>query len=192
MQLFNLKSIIQTIFACTFVISAISNAGCLKSPYDTCNVSYPQASNKCKTAETLYDCAASSLYGLCIKSDVNVSYEDCLRFLPKSLKGNNMLEFKKVLQQLGFSVKAEQLSADQTGEVNLPCIVLLIPSGIKITGMQPGTMGHYIVLWPIDSQKMEIIDYPRPSLTINRNYWAKHLQTIGISTVPVLVCDSAK
>ena len=164
----------------------------LKSPSDTCNISYPQASNKRKTAETLYDCAASSLYGLCIKSDVNVSYEDCLHFLPKSSKGNNMLEFKKVLQQLGFSVKAEQLSADQTGEVNLPCIVLLIPTGIKITGMQPGTMGHYLVLWPINSQKMEIIDYPRPSLTINRNYWVKHLQTIGVSTVPVLVCNRPK
>ena len=103
-----------------------------------------------------------------------------------------MLEFKQVLQHLGFKVKAEQLSADQSGDVNLPCIVLLIPSGINAIGRQPGMIGHYLVLWPVDAEKVEILDYPRPPFAVNRNYWGKHLQTVGINTAPVLICDRPK
>jgi ABC-type bacteriocin/lantibiotic exporter with double-glycine peptidase domain len=192
MQLFSPKLIARTIFVCAIIMSTISIAGCIQSPSNTHGVSQPQSSAKCKMADPAYDCAASSLYGLCTKFDVNISYDNCVQLLPKGSKGNNMLEFKQVLQSLGFNVKAERFSAEQSGDVNLPCIVLLIPSGINTIGGQPGPIGHYMVLWPVDAEKLEILDYPRPPVIISRNYWGKHLQTIGIDNVPMLICDRQK
>ena len=136
-----------------------------------------------------FDCAASSLYSLCVKYDMNIPYDDCVHLLPKNPKGNNMLELKMVLRHLGFKIRAEELSAKQLGDMKLPCVVLLVPSGISAMGRQPGTIGHYMVLWPVDAEKVEILDYPRPPFTVNRNYWGKHLQTVGIESVPALICD---
>jgi len=167
-------------------------AGCFSSSSISQNARHKTVPETCELNATLFDCGASSLYGLCTRSGINISYDDCVRLLPKSSKGNNMLEFKNALQHLGFNVRAEQFSADQSGDLNLPCIVLLMPSGINAIGRPPGTIGHYLVLWPADAEKVEIIDYPRPPVIISRNYWGKHLQTVGIKTIPVLICDWQK
>lgn len=165
--------------------------GCTSSSFSQ-NTVQESISQTCKMNTPSFDCAASSLYSLCVKYDMNIPYDDCVHLLPKSSKGNNMLELKQVLQRRGFKVRAEELSAEQSGDVNLPCIVLLMPSGINAVGRPPRTIGHYLVLWPVDSEKVEILDYPRSPFTVNRNYWGKHLQTVGVNTVPVLVCDRPK
>jgi len=173
------RLLVLGIFVCTgCAFSSVSQNTVQESGPQTCKLNMPS-----------FDCAANSLYVLCARYDMNIPYDDCTRLLPKSSKGNNMLEFKNALQHLGFNVRAEQFSADQSGDMNLPCIVLLMPSGINAIGRPPRTIGHYLVLWPVDAEKIEILDYPRPPVIISRNYWGKHLQTVGIESVLALICD---
>jgi ABC-type bacteriocin/lantibiotic exporter with double-glycine peptidase domain len=135
-----------------------------------------------------FDCAASSLYGLCSKSGINLSYDRCLRLLPKSGKGNNMLEFKQTLERLRFNVVAEKFTPDELSDINTPCVLLLYPpiSGPSSQSSKP--LGHYIVLWPVGEDKFEIIDYPRPTSILKKEYFIKHLQTVSISDIPALLC----
>lgn len=147
----------------------------------------PASRKSCKSAGPEFDCAASSLYGLCSKSGINLSYDRCLRLLPRSPKGNNMLEFKKVLEQLRFNVIAEKFTADELADINTPCVLLLYPPGNGTAGQSSNPLGHYIVLWP-EEDKFEIIDYPRPTSILKKEYFIKHLQTVGINDIPALLC----
>jgi ABC-type bacteriocin/lantibiotic exporter with double-glycine peptidase domain len=148
----------------------------------------PAPRKSCKSTGPEFDCAASSLYGLCSKSGINLSYEQCLRFLPRSPKGNNMLEFKKVLEQLRFNVIAEKFTADELADINTPCVLLLYPPANVQASQSSKPLGHYIVLWPDEENKFEIIDYPRPTYVLKKDYFIKHLQTVGINNIPVLLC----
>ena len=99
-----------------------------------------------------------------------------------------MLEFKRALQSLGFGVRAERLSAKQTSEINEPCILLLVPPQNAKSKEDTKPLGHYLVLWPVDTERIEILDYPRPLVTVSRSFWQKHLQTVGIDDIPALLC----
>ncbi len=154
------------------------------------NNSYNEPARKiCSPIDLSFDCAASSLYGLCKKSGINISYKDCVAILPRSEQGNSMLEVKRALQTVGFEVSAEKLSISQSGEINTPCVVLLFPPGTDtVGGRHSRAMGHYLVLWPVDSNKIEIIDYPRPVFVLSRDYWVRHLKTVGIRSFSALLC----
>jgi len=148
----------------------------------------PASRKSCKSARPEFDCAASSLYGLSSKSEINLSYDRCLRLLPRSSKGNNMLEFKRVLEKLQFNVIAEKFTADELADINTPCILLLYPPVSDSASQSSKPLGHYMVLWPTAEDKFEIIDYPRPTSILKKEYFIKHLQTVGINDIPVLLC----
>jgi hypothetical protein len=169
-----------SILLTAFCIASSSSADCGKSqqPQKSCEPNGGPA----------YDCAASSLFGLCNKSDINLSYEDCLHLLPKSPKGNSMLEYKQALEHIGFFVRAEWLTAGDLGDVKVPCVLLLSLPKNDSNVQSSKNVGHYIVLRPIEENKFEILDYPRPSVIIPKEYLFRHLQTVGINDVPVLFC----
>lgn len=154
----------------------------------SCSYSPSSSPKSCSSTGPTFDCGASSLFGLCSKEGINVSYDKCLALLPRSSKGSNMLEFKRAIQYLGFDVRAERLSAKQTSDINMPCVILLMPPQPVKSQKDSRPLGHYLVLWPVDSERIEILDYPRPSVTIARNFWQKHLQTVGIDNIPALLC----
>jgi ABC-type bacteriocin/lantibiotic exporter with double-glycine peptidase domain len=148
----------------------------------------PAPRKSCKSNGPEFDCAASSLYGLCSKSGINLSYERCLRLLPRSSKGNNMLEFKRALESLRFNVVAQKFTANELADINTPSVLLLYPPGKGADSQSSKPLGHYIVLWPDGEDKFEIIDYPRPTSILKKEYFIKHLQTVGISDIPALIC----
>jgi ABC-type bacteriocin/lantibiotic exporter with double-glycine peptidase domain len=129
------------------------------------------------------DCAANSLYALCRKAKIRVSHQECLKLLPLTDKGNSMLEFKNVLRSLGFQVEAQRLDVEEFADLRVPAIVLILPP----YGAEANA-GHYLVLWPLDGQTVQILDYPHHSVTISVDYWIRHLRRIGIENVPVLLC----
>ena len=136
----------------------------------------------------IYDCAANSLYGLCRKSNIEISYNECLELLPHTSEGNSMLDFKGALMSLGFKVEAVKLTADEFAGLQVPAVVLVLPPPEARLGPHQSTLGHYLVLWPLDDRAFEILDHPREPVRISRDYWVRHLRMTKIETLPVLLC----
>jgi len=136
----------------------------------------------------LCECAANSLYSMCSKSDIPISHQLCMELLPPKQQGNNMLEFKAALLSLGFQVEAQKLSVDELANTSVPTVFLLFtPESLELAGAQP--IGHYLVLWPLDKEKVKILNYPHEPVTLSRDYLVKHLHRAGINNAPVLLCS---
>ena len=135
----------------------------------------------------IYDCAANSLYSLCQRANIPISYKMCLELLPFSAEGNSMLEFKTALLALGFQVEAQRLTVDELANIRVPSILLMLSPEYPDAKAQPVT-GHYLVLWPLDEESVQILDYPRAPVVLSTNYWIRHLQRIGVTDIPILLC----
>jgi ABC-type bacteriocin/lantibiotic exporter with double-glycine peptidase domain len=136
----------------------------------------------------IYDCAANSLYAFCHKWGIDVSYEKCLELLPLTDRGNSMLEFKHALESFGFEATAQRLTPDEFAHLKMPAVVLILPPEHFRTSTAEQYPGHYLVLWPMDEQSLQILDYPHQPVIISRDYWIRHLRRVGIESAPVLLC----
>ncbi len=169
------------------VIASIFFAGCSRSSLTTQTELDKSSLPTCTTHGQIYDCAANSLYSLCQKSDIPISYQLCLELLPLRQEGNSMLEFKSALLTLDFSVEAQRLTADELANIQDPTVVLISPpEKHEPAKMQPA--GHYLVLWPLDEISVQILDYPREPIAVSRDYWAAHLRRVGANSIPALLC----
>jgi len=136
----------------------------------------------------IYDCAANNLYDLCRKSNIEISYQECLELLPFTPEGNSMLEFKGALMSLGFEVEAVRLTPDEFANVRVPTVLLMLPPEKSWTNTAEPFVGHYRVLRPLNEESLEILDYPRDPVVVSTDYWIRHLRRIGVKNVPVLLC----
>jgi len=99
-----------------------------------------------------------------------------------------MLEFKAALISLGFGVEAQRLTGGELANIQVPAVVLIsAPENLESARMQPA--GHYLVLWPLDENSVQILDYPHEPIALSRDYWAAHLHRVGANSIPVLLCS---
>jgi len=99
-----------------------------------------------------------------------------------------MLEFKGVLEAIGFEVHAQRITVDELANIRAPTILLALPVGTpEGTTAQP-VQGHYLVVWPSDAESVEILDYPREPTVLFTDSWISHLRSIGVKSIPVLLC----
>ena len=103
-----------------------------------------------------------------------------------------MLEFKNALISLGFQVEALRLTANELANIQVPIICLMLPYENIRNEPESAPIGHYLVLWPLNEESFEILDYPRKPLVVPRNYWIRHLRNIGTENIPVLLCDTER
>jgi len=174
------------------VVPCLSFLGCsLSSRYQKNDLSQTFATEIREQTEdfTTYSCAASSLYCLCEKSGLEISFQQCVEFLPLTDKGNSMLEFKRALRFLGFQVEANELNAEELVEIQTPSVILLYLSQKNCrNNPEKPLLGHYFVLLPVDEHLIEIQNYPYDGVVISKDYFIKHLHRIGIENAPTLLC----
>jgi len=100
-----------------------------------------------------------------------------------------MLEFKSALLSLGFEVEAQKLNVNELANIRTPSVLLVLPPE-NLEGRWAPAFGHYVVLWPLDEQRVRVLDYPRDSVTFSIDYLIRHLRTAGITNIPVLLCSN--
>lgn len=49
-------------------------------------------------------------------------------------------------------------------------------------------MGHYLVLYPVNGERVEILDYPRDPTVVSFEYLGRHIRRAGITHIPALLC----
>ena len=119
---------------------------------------------------------------------MGVTYEQCLELLPLTAQGNSMLEFKCALLSLGIDVDAQRLGPEELADIEVPVVVLQLPPPVVASG-DPVAMGHYFVVWPLDDQRIKLLDYPREPVVLARDNWLKHLQAAEARAMPTLLCS---
>jgi hypothetical protein len=97
-----------------------------------------------------------------------------------------MLEFKHALETLGFEVEAQKLVVDELNNLRVPAVILVSPPQ-KSKRKEPY---HYIIVWPLTDNMVQVLDYPNSPIIISAEYWAKYLHSIGVKDIPVLLCGS--
>jgi len=112
-----------------------------------------------------------------------------MELLPPRAGGNSTLEFKNALLSLGFDVEAQKIDVDELSNIQVPSVLLVLPTENLESGWAP-SFGHYFVLWPLDKQRVRILDYPRESVVFSIDYLIRHLRSAGITNIPVLVCSN--
>ncbi len=178
----------RKIITATLTIPVIFFCGCSLSSLSPQNEPDRLSRTMRPAKGRIYDCAANSLYGLCRKSNIEISYKECLELLPHTGEGNSMLEFKGALMSLGFNVEAVRLTADEFAGLRVPAVVLMFPPESAWDGTEQPPVGHYSVLWPLDDQSFEMLDYPRQPVVFGTEYLIRHLRMTKIETLPVLLC----
>lgn len=146
------------------------------------------AAVRCRTKGQIYCCAANSLYALCRKCGIQVSYEQCLELLPMRREGSSMLEFKVVLESMGFEVQAQRITVDELANIRVPAILLALPVETPEETRSQVLQGHYLVVWPLDTESVEILDYSRGPAVVFTDLWIDHLHSIGVKSIPILLC----
>jgi len=146
------------------------------------------AAVRCRTKGRIYDCAANSVYALCRKCGIQVSYEQCLELLPMRREGNSMLEFKVVLESMRFEVQAQRITVDELANIRVPAILLVLPPDSTEETMAGPVQGHYLVVWPLDTESVEILDYPCDPAVVFTDLSIDHLHSIGVKRIPILLC----
>jgi len=111
-----------------------------------------------------------------------------MKLLPPKLGGNSMLEFKDALVSLGFGVEAQKLTIDELANIRVPSVVLILPPK-KLQGTGALPLGHYLVLWPLDEEKVRVLDYPHDPFVLSVDYLVRHLRDASITNIPVLLCS---
>jgi len=101
-----------------------------------------------------------------------------------------MLEFKWVLESIGFEVQSQRISIDELADIRVPAILLVLPVETPEEATSPtrSVQGHYVVVWPSDSETVEILDYPREPTVLFTDSWISQLRNIGVKSIPVLLC----
>jgi len=110
-----------------------------------------------------------------------------LELLPPTNIGNSMLEFKAALLCLDFQVEAQMLTINELANIRVPSI-LLIPTPEKHYAALERRFSHYVLLWPLADEKIQIINYPREPKDLSATHLVRHLRNIGIKKIPVLLC----
>jgi hypothetical protein len=110
-----------------------------------------------------------------------------MELLPPKPEGNSMLEFKQALMSLGFEVEPQKLTVEEIVAIRVPSVILILPPQ-KLEGAGAPPMGHYLVLWPLDRERVKIMDYPRDPIVVSFGYLARHIRRAGITRIPALLC----
>lgn len=183
-------TILRQVVNISIVSLVILCGGCHTPAEKELSASVAQGSSGKNTSKLASGCAANSLYALCSRANLKLSHQQCMKLLPARREGNNMLEYKMALDSLGFRVQAQWLSASEFNTLDIPAILLVPCLGKTQPNGFEGSIGHYLVLWPLDNEAVEILDRPcnRPILT--RRYWVKHLQRTGLEQILALLCLS--
>lgn len=177
----------KIVIVCTIVITSTFFQSCTHpSLSNQTNLDKPRPEASTASGR-IYDCAANGLYALCSKSNIQITYEECCELLPFTNKGNSMLEFKAALVSLGFQVEAQRLTVDELANIRVPSILLMLPTESPYATLALSS-GHYLVLWPLDEERIQILDYPREPIVLSMDYWSEHLHDIGVKNIPILLC----
>jgi len=134
----------------------------------------------------VYDCAANSLYILCKLDGRQIPYEKCLGYLPITKNGNNMLEFKKALIEIGYNVEAQKLCPEELRNIRVPCVVL---SESPDKNGNSGSLGHFFIITPqADNKEINVYDYPSKPQAIQIEILIESLKQKGVTEIPTLLC----
>jgi hypothetical protein len=135
----------------------------------------------------VYDCAANSLYVLCRKMHIAVSYDKCLQLLPIACEGNSMLAVKQALASLGLRAEAQRISVDELADISGPAIVWISFEGQELAGSR--LLGHYFVLWSTSEGVVQVLDYPKEPVVLPIDLWMQHLHSTRLRDLVVLLCQ---
>jgi hypothetical protein len=137
-----------------------------------------------------FDCGANSLYIVAKISGKDVSFDRALELAPRRSTGNTLGEIKSGAEHLGFNVEAVRLSAREILGCRVPVVVLLLPQNDPTLPKLRSTIGHYIVVRPVASGRVQILDYPDAPFIMGGQELYNWLAGAGKNdpTFPVLVC----
>jgi len=183
------KAMLKRVMRGIILLASIFVLGCSLLPLDRrSNYKKPSPTGSLTSKVPLH-CAANSLYALCAEWDIPASLQLCMELLPPRPGGNSMLEFKNALLSLGFEVDAQKLNVNELANIRAPSILLVLPPENLEGGWAP-PFAHYVVLWPLDKQRVRILDYPRESVVFSVDYLIRDLRSAGITNIPVLLCSN--
>ena len=141
-----------------------------------------------RSSYRVYDCAANSLFTLCRVTNHNIGYKECLRLLPNNPTGNSMKEVKQALESVGFNVKALKIAVEEIPNVKVPSILWTHPPQQAVVSKDPKRLGHYLVVLPLGGARLQILDYPVNPVVLSADAWGRHLRSMEITDMPVLLC----
>ena len=110
-----------------------------------------------------------------------------MELLPPKPEGNSMLELREALRSLGFAVESQKLTAEEIVAIRVPTVILILPPQ-KLEGAWAPPKGNYLVLCPVNRERVEILDYPRPPTVVSFEYLARHIRRAEITRIPALLC----
>lgn len=151
-------------------------------------------SQSTQPSKRIYSCGANSLFVLSKLMDRPATYVECATLLPIHDTGNTMLEVRDAVQAIGLQTRAMRLGPHELQRVRVPCIAWLPPLFNRTVVQGDHVTGHYIVIRPVSDGKIQILNYPEHPTTVDVIAWGKHLESLGIEGIPVLLCarDSAE
>lgn len=138
----------------------------------------------------IFDCGANSLFMMCRISGKNVDYSKCLELLPIRSNGNSMLEMKTALEKIGFRTEALKIKTEELSNIKMPFVIWSYPPKDQMKRKDLDGIGHFLVAKPVEQNKIQIFDYPEPSVVIETDIWIKHLKSIKVDEFPVILCDN--
>lgn len=81
---------------------------------------------------------------------------------------------------------------DEIANLRAPTIMLGYPPKGAIVRKASKSIGHYLVLLPLGNNTVQVIDYPQSPVILDTQTWIKHLNSIGIEDIPILLCGTKK
>jgi hypothetical protein len=124
----------------------------------------------------IFDCAANSMYvyGKLIEKKVDLGI--CKALLPLK-DGNTLDDMVQAGDALGLKLQVYRVSPVELASLQSIAIALFVPRPEINNGTSAPGMGHYVVLRPIDSARLQVLDFKRDaSIVVERQDWAMHLQ----------------